>query len=180
MSAATGPAGVAPGTKVDTATRIEVEDLLVDEAELLDDRRFEEWLALFTDDLEYTAPIKVSRKSPAPDVVDEIGHFDDTRASLELRVRRLRTDVAWAEDPPSHTRRLVTNIRARTTDVDGELDVRSNLLLFRSRADRGAHDLIVGERHDRFRRVDGRWRIASRRAVLDQSSLGTKNLAVFL
>lgn len=181
MSAPTEPARLtSAGAKVDIATRIEVEDLLIDEAELLDDRRFEDWLALFTDDLEYTAPIRVSRKAPAVDVVDEIGHFDDTRASLELRVRRLRTDVAWAEDPPSHTRRLITNVRARATDVEGELEVRSNLLLFRSRGDRGAHDLIVGERHDRFRMVDGRWRIARRRTVLDQSSLGTKNLGVFL
>lgn len=181
MSAPAGPG--APGTtgeRVDPVVRIQVEELLVDEAELLDDRRFEDWLALFTDDVAYTAPIKVSRKSPAVDIVEGIGHFDDTRSSLELRVRRLRTDVAWAEDPPSHTRRLVTNIRARTTGLDDELDVRSNLLLFRSRGDRGDYDLIVGERHDRLRRVDGRWRIAARRTVLDQSSLGTKNLGVFL
>jgi PAH dioxygenase small subunit len=171
------PAAVA----VDLETRFALQDLLVVEAELLDDRRFEEWLELFTDDIEYTAPIRVTRKSPAPDVIDDIGHFDDNLHSLRLRVRRLRTDVAWAEDPPSHTRRFVTNIRIRpAVDIEGELDVRSNLMLFRSRGDLGAYDLIVGERHDRLRLVDGEWRIARRRAVLDQSSLGTKNLGVFL
>ena len=166
--------------EVDLETRLAVSDMLVQEAEHLDDRRFEEWLEFFTPDIEYTAPIRVARKSPASDIIESIGHFDDTLASLTLRVRRLRTDVAWAEDPPSHTRRLVTNIRIRKTDAEGELDASSNLLLFRSRSDRGQYDLIVGERRDRLRLVDGEWHIARRKAILDQSSLGTKNLGVFL
>lgn len=165
---------------VDLETRMTVQDLLHYEAEQLDDRNFEAWLELFTDDVAYTAPIAVTRKSPAPDVVDEIGHFDDTKQSLTLRVRRLRTDVAWAEDPPSHTRRVVANIRIRPGERADELAVRSNMLLFRSRGDLGAYDLLAAERHDLLRRVDGAWRIASRRAVLDQASLGTKNLGVFL
>jgi 3-phenylpropionate/cinnamic acid dioxygenase small subunit len=165
---------------IDLETRLAVNDLLVGEAALLDDRRFDEWLELFTDDIEYTAPVKVTRKAPADDVVDDIGHFDDNKASLGLRVRRLATDVAWAEDPRSHTRRFVTNIRIEPAGTDGELLVRSNLMLFRSRGDMGAYDLIVGERHDRLRLVDGEWRICRRRAVLDQSSLSTKNLGVFL
>jgi 3-phenylpropionate/cinnamic acid dioxygenase small subunit len=167
-------------TTIDLETRLAVQDFLYYEAELLDDRRYDDWLALFTEDIRYTAPIKVTRKSPAIDVVDDIGHFDDTIHSLGLRVRRLSTDVAWAEDPPSHTRRIVGNIRVRPADDADELAVRSNLLLFRSRGDLGAYDLIAGERHDLLRRVDGELRIARRRAVLDQSSLGTKNLGVFL
>jgi 3-phenylpropionate/cinnamic acid dioxygenase small subunit len=164
---------------VDLETRLAIQDLYTAEAEMLDDRRFEEWLELFTEDVAYTAPIRVHRKAPANDVIDDIGHFDDTLRSLTLRVKRLRTAVAWAEAPPSHTRRFVTTPRI-VPDGDGELAVRSNLMLFRSRGDLGAYDLIVGERHDRLRSVDGAWRIASRRAILDQASLGTKNLGVFL
>jgi phthalate 3,4-dioxygenase subunit beta len=171
---------MSPGATIDLETRLAIEDFLYHEAEQLDDRNYEAWLALFTDDVRYTAPVRVTRKSPAVDVVDDIGHFDETIQSLGLRVRRLRTDVAWAEDPPSHTRRIVGNVRVQPTDDPDEFTVRSNLLLFRSRGDMGAHDLIAGERHDVIRRVDGEWRIASRRAVLDQSSLGTKNLGVFL
>jgi 3-phenylpropionate/cinnamic acid dioxygenase small subunit len=170
----------AAGTAVDLETRLAVQDFLYHEVELLDDRRYDDWLALFTEDVRYTAPIKVTRKSPAVDVVDDIGHFDDTIHSLGLRVRRLSTDVAWAEDPPSHTRRIVGNIRIAPTENPDELAVRNNLLLFRSRGDLGAYDLIAGERHDLLRSVDGAWRIARRRTVLDQSSLGTKNLGVFL
>ena len=160
--------------------RIAVQDFLAYEAELLDDRKFEEWLELFTDDVTYEAPIRVTRKTPNPTVVDDISFFDENLHSLTLRVKRLRTGVAWAEDPPSHTRRFVTNIRVRPTPNEEELDVRSSLMLFRSRGDMGAYDLIVGERFDLLRSVDGQMRIARRRIVLDQSSLSTKNLGVFL
>lgn len=168
------------GVELPLELRIAVQDFLVYEAELLDDRRFEQWLELFTDDITYEAPIRVTRRTPNPTVVDDISFFDENLQSLTLRVKRLRTDVAWAEDPPSHTRRFVTNIRVRPGDTDDELEVRSSLMLFRSRGDMGAYDLIVGERYDLLRNVDGQFRIGRRRIVLDQSSLSTKNLGVFL
>ena len=167
-------------SNIDLTTRIEIQDFYAYEAELLDDRRWEQWVALFAPEAEYTAPIRVHRKSPAPDIIEELGHFDDTKTSLELRAKRLRTDVAWAEDPPSHTRRLITNLRVRTGEVAGTLSVRTNFLLYRSRGDLGAFDLIVGERFDVLRREDENWLIARRRIIIDQSSMSTKNLGVFL
>lgn len=168
------------GPLVDLATRIALEDFYILEAELLDERRWEEWLDLFADDAEYYAPIRVTRKSPASDIVDDLGHFDDTKGSLTLRVKRLRTDVAWAEDPPSLTRRLITNVRVKSVEESGDLEARTNMLLFRSRGDMGAYDLIVGQRQDVLRPDGDSWLIAGRRILLDQASLGTKNLGVFL
>lgn len=167
-------------TAIDLATRIEIQDFYSHEAELLDERRWEEWVDLFAPEAEYTAPIRVTRKSPAPDIIDELGHFDDTKGSLALRAKRLRTDVAWAEDPPSHTRRLVTNVRVRPGEEDGTLAARTNFILYRSRGDLGQFDLIVGERQDLLRRAGETWLISKRRIILDQSSLSTKNLGVFL
>jgi 3-phenylpropionate/cinnamic acid dioxygenase small subunit len=161
-------------------TWLEVHHLLVAEAELLDDRRFEEWLELFTEDVEYTAPVRVSKKNPGPDVVDANLLFDENLASLTLRVKRLGTDVAWAEDPPSFTRRLVSNIRVQAGEGEDELEAKSNLMLFRSRSDGGQHDIICGQREDTLRRVGDQLKIARRRILLDQAALGTKNLAVFL
>lgn len=168
--------GTAP--RIDVETRLAVHDLLVAEAALLDAGQYEEWLALFTDDVEYNAPIRVTRKSGNSGVVDSIGWFEDNRQSLGLRVQRLATDVAWAEDPPSMTRRFVTNLRI--TPSDEGYTVVSNLMLFRSRGDGGTYDLIVGERTDQLRVVDGDLKISRRRVLLDQASLGTKNLGVFL
>lgn len=160
--------------------RVAVQDFLTEEAELLDTRRFDEWLALCTEDITYRVPVRATRKVGNPDISDEIFHFDDNRASLGLRVRRLGTDVAWAEDPPSLTRRFVTNIKVSWGQREGELAVRSYLLLYRSRGDQGTHDLLSGERHDLLRVEGDQMRIARREVLLDQVTLGTKNLAVFL
>jgi phthalate 3,4-dioxygenase beta subunit len=53
-----------------------------------------------------------------------------------MRVKRLATDHAWAEDPPSRTRHFVTNVRTFRPRAD-ELYVESALLLFRSRGEPG-------------------------------------------
>lgn len=165
---------------IDLATRLEITDFYYREAELLDERRWEDWLELFAPEAEYFAPIRVTRKSGHPDIIDELGHFDDTKMSLGLRVRRLRTDVAWSEDPPSHTRRLITNIRVTRGEEQDRLAARTNFMLYRSRGDLGAYDLIVGERQDRLRREADAWLISDRRIIIDQSSMSTKNLGVFL
>jgi 3-phenylpropionate/cinnamic acid dioxygenase small subunit len=167
-------------TGVDLATRVAVEDFYYREAEVLDERRWDEWLAMLAPDIEYTAPIRVVRRRPAPDVIDDLGHFDDTYASLALRVKRLQTDVAWCEDPPSMTRRMVSNVRVRPGEAPGELAVRTNLLIFRSRGDMGTHDLLAGERQDLLSAGGADWVIRRRRTLLDQASLGTKNLGIFL
>lgn len=164
---------------IPTEHRLAVQDFLVAEAELLDRHRYDEWLALWTDDATYYAPIRVSRKTPAPDIVEDIGLFDDNKLSLGLRVKRLSTDVAWAEDPPSFTRRFVTNFRIEPA-VDGEVQVRDYLLMYRSRGDGGIHDLLSAEREHALRVVEDGFRLARRRILLDQASIGTKNLGVFL
>ncbi len=166
---------------IDEATRLNAQDFLIAEAALLDHRRFEDWLHFFADDVEYYVPIRVTRKQPEPDVVEEIGYFDENKQSLTLRVKRLGTDVAWAEDPPSFTRRFLSNFRFEAGEDEGSLTVFDYLLLYRSRGDRGVYDLISGERQNLLRREEsGKWRIARRHVILDQASLGTKNLGVFL
>lgn len=173
---------ILPAEAISPAARLAAEDFLVAEAALLDERRFDEWLELFTDDLEYIVPVRtIKRRGNGDDVDWESRHYDDNKASMSLRVRRLtETDVAWAEDPPSFTRRMVSNYRYAAGPGETELTVKTNLLLFRSRGTSGQHDLIAGARTDVLRLVDGRLKIAKRHVVLDQATLGTKNLGVFL
>jgi 3-phenylpropionate/cinnamic acid dioxygenase small subunit len=97
------------------------------------------------------------------------------------RIMRLTaTKSAWAEDPPSRTRRLVTNVMVEQGDQAGELRVRSYLLVTRSRFNFDEFDLISGERRDVLRLVDDRFKLARREIILDQAVLGTANLAIFL
>ena len=101
--------------------------------------------------------------------------------SLQMRVDRLRTNFAWAEDPPSRTRHLVTNVCTYPTDLAGIVAVRSSFMLFRSRGDLREPDILCGERRDRLGYgSDNDFRLLSRDVVLDESVLRTQNLAVFL
>lgn len=158
-----------------------VVDFLYAEAGLLDDREHRAWLALLAPDIHYLVPVRVtSPHTLADSALDDMAHFDEDRYSLEKRVERLETEHAWAEDPPSRTRRFVTNIRCWEADTGDELVVRSNLLLFRSRGDILGPDLLSGQRTDLLRRTDGGLVLARREVLLDESVLRTQNLAIFL
>lgn len=159
--------------------RLAVEDLLVLEAQLLDDRMFDAWLELFTEDVIYRAPVRITRKQGHSEIVDDMFHFDENIYSLRLRVRRLHTDVAWAEDPPSRTRHHISTVHVSPGTGQDELIARSAVLLYRNRGDAAEHDLLSMDRHDVLRRTERGLRIANRRALLDQATVGTKNLGVF-
>ncbi len=161
--------------------RAEVEDFLFHEAELVDGGRFQEWLELMADDVQYRMPVRMTReRGRGADVSEDMQFFWDDRATLGLRVERLKTEFAWAEDPPSRTRHFVSNVRVRPAANPDELEVRSYVLIYRSRGDAARHDLLSGERHDLLRRVGDRWKLARRSFVVDQVVLGTRNLAIFV
>ncbi len=166
---------------VSPQVREEVIEFLYLEAEYLDTGRFEDWLAMMTDDVRYQMPVRITReRGEAPDRSDQMQFFYDDRATLELRVKRLRTDFAWAEDPPSRTRHFVSNVRiAQARDLD-VLEVRSYVLITRNRGDAAGYELISGERRDLLRRADGAWKLARREFTVDQAMLGVKNLGVFV
>ena len=163
--------------------RHEVEEFLYDEAELLDERRFREWLELFTDDARYWMPVRGNRLQVPGEVAGELSgrdgnfYFDDTKAALRIRVERLYTGAAWAEIPPSRTRHLISNVRIKR-ESGSEIEVHSNFLVYRTRLEHD-RDLFVGTRADLLRRVNGRWKIAARTIVLDQAILDAKNISVF-
>ncbi len=169
---------------MDERLRREVEEFLYHEAELLDDRRFHEWLELFTEDAHYWMPARDSRLTGPGEVALELSkpgenfYFDDTKKTLGIRVQRLYTGSAWAEIPPSRTRHLISNIRIEQGS-DSEIEVRSNFLVYRTRLEHD-RDIFVGTRTDILRRVDGQLRIAGRTVILDQAILDAKNISVFL
>jgi ethylbenzene dioxygenase beta subunit len=108
-------------------------------------------------------------------------HLDEDRDSLELRVDRLGTGFAWAEEPPSRIRHFVSNVRVEPVEGSAdEVAVRSSVLIYRSRWDRAGYDLLSGERHDILRRMDTGWQLARRRVILDNTTLPTLNLSFFI
>jgi 3-phenylpropionate/cinnamic acid dioxygenase small subunit len=153
---------------------------LVREAELLDTNQMHEWLELVDPDVSYQVPVRITRERTAGLGFSTSGmHMDESFDSLRTRVARLDSDFAWAEDPPSRTRRFVTNLRVTAGENDGEVNVVSNLLLFRARFDTPANHLLSGERRDVLRRTDdGGLRLLKRLVLLDHTTLGTPNLGL--
>ena len=159
----------------------EIEQFYYAEAAMLDERRLPEWLALFTPDTHYWMPIR--RTVMANDLEHEftkpgaMALFDDDKATLEMRVKKLDTGYSWSEDPPSRTRHIVTNIRLVEQNGE-ELTVESNFHLYRSRLETD-QDSWIGRRRDVLRRVDGQLRIAKRHIFLETTLLQSRNLSNF-
>jgi 3-phenylpropionate/cinnamic acid dioxygenase small subunit len=149
------------------------------EAELLDAYKFSEWLEQFTDDIEYRMPVRTTQFLTDGEGFHDFELMSENRASLYTRVKRLETEFAWAETPPSRTRHFVSNVVVeRLEDDPGGLEVRSSFMVTRTRADLD-HQLFTGQRQDRWRDVDGAWRIARRLILVDQTVITSTNLSVF-
>jgi 3-phenylpropionate/cinnamic acid dioxygenase small subunit len=166
----------------------EIEAFLYAEAELLDERRYEEWLDLFTDDARYWMPMR--RNVPADEVDREftrerldVNWFDEGKDTLTRRVKQIRTGVHWAEQPPSRICHIVSNVQisgaSGENGAPASVGVKSRFLVYRNRVETET-DVLVGKREDLLRRVNGGWKIARRKIVLDQSVLLAKNLTFFL
>lgn len=148
---------------------------------LLDGRHFESWLALFTEDATYEIPMRTTTEEGGASEISEQGRIVwDTRATLEVRVARLRSGSAWAEQPPTRTRHHLTGLRI-TSVSGGEVETVANILIYWNRGDDAGHVLLSAERRDRLV-TDGAegFAIRSRVVVLDQANLPGPSLSVFL
>ena len=178
-----------PGALADLQTHFEVEQFYYREAELLDDGRYTDWLELLADDLDYWMPTRTNRlrRQQALSIAKrgEAAFYDESKESLAWRIRRFDSGMAWAEDPPSRTRHLVTNVVARYLDPDEhegftphDLVVRSAFLVYRNRLER-EENVFAGGRTDVLRRSPDGLLVARRTILLDQNILQSKNISTF-
>ena len=118
---------------------------------------------MLADDLEYWMPTRTNRlrRQQALSIAarGEAAFYDETKESLAWRIRRFDSGMAWAEDPPSRTRHLVTNVRVRYADpaarpdfTADDLVAKSAFLLYRNRLER-EEGVYAGQRTDVLRRL---------------------------
>jgi 3-phenylpropionate/cinnamic acid dioxygenase small subunit len=160
----------------------EINGFLTMEAGLLNHDRLEEWLTMLSDDVIYTMPVRSTvHRAEGAGFDSTMNHYEEDMASLQTRVKRiLHSEYAYAENPPSRTRRLVTNVAAYEAG-DGVYEVTSSVLLLRAYRDSPNCDVLSGEREDLLRRhADSGLRLARRRVLLDLVSLRTPNLSFFM
>jgi 3-phenylpropionate/cinnamic acid dioxygenase small subunit len=165
----------------------EIEEFLHREADLLDERRYEDWLALIAEDVRYWMPMRRNVKVGEPEreftrAGQDINWFDEGKETLTRRVKQILTGMHWAEEPVSRISHMVSNVRLLEVNPSiaesAEVSVRCRFLIYRNRVETET-DILVGKREDLLRRVDNGWQIARRKIVLDQNVLLTKNLTFF-
>ena len=167
--------------------REEIEEFLYEEAALLDERNYTEWLSLLTDDLTYFMPLRRNVKFGEQAARENTRHgkdiswFDEDKWTLSKRVEQIMTGIHWAEEPFSRVCRLISNVQLTgatpSLEAPAEITVRSRFLIYQDRVDYETN-LFVGKRIDVLRRAGDAWKIARREIILEQSVLTAKNLTV--
>src|SRR5690349_11877636 len=165
--------------------REEIEDFLYLEADLLDQRRFKDWLELLADDLVYFMPMRRNVKfgqhaeRENTKLGQGISWFDEDKWTLSKRVEQILTGVHYAEEPLSRVCHMVSNVRLLevrpSAKAPEEVVVGSRFLIYQNRVEYETN-LFVGKRTDTLRKVEGEWKIARREIILDQNVLLAKNL----
>ena len=147
---------------------------------MLDQFRLRDWLNILADDVSYRIPIRTNRTVVgrfANEVSESDMLLDEDKRTLTQRVVRLETGRAWAEEPHSRSRHLVTNVRVRPAARENEFIVTSNFIAYRNRLE-VEQDFFVGTREDLLRLDGGSLKIASRLVLLDQAVITAKNMTI--
>lgn len=179
----------------DLLLKEEITEFLYHEADLLDERRYDEWLELLDDEVEYAMPMRLNIKhdqvkpDPAKPETDrsvtkpgeEVCWFDEGKDTLAKRVEQIQTGEHWAEEPFSRISHLVSNIRLLSVQPNPfepiEVEVGCRFLVYRNRV-AAETDLWVGRRTDTLLATPDGWRLRRRYLLLDQNVLLAKNLTV--
>jgi 3-phenylpropionate/cinnamic acid dioxygenase small subunit len=144
------------GMTLTDAVRREAEELLYHEAALLDGRRFEEWLSLFTPDARYQVP-------SADDAADGPSIVDDDHTGLRARVAKLLHPLNPTQQPPLRTQRLIGNVLVREAD-SGAVRVTSSQVVYVAHGARQTY--LPGRCEHVLRPENGQWRISRKTVTL--------------
>ena len=152
------------------ALRAEIEAFLYEEAELLDNWQLEEWAALFTADAIYRAP---ALDDPSRDPANSVLLINDDLPRIKSRARQLLGETAWAENPRSMTRRLISNVRILAVEGDA-IRATANFFIQRSRMERTV--TYVGQYRYNLVRAGASFKFAERIVILAQDTLRSQGV----
>ena len=168
--------------------KADIEDFYFHEADLLDERKFRDWLDILADDITYFMPIRRNVKfgqhaaRENTKMGEGISWFDEDKWTLTKRVEQILTGVHYAEEPLSRITHMVSNVQIKGARPDmeraSEIDVTSRFLIYQNRVEYETYP-FVGRRNDTLRLTDQGWKVAKREILLEQNILLAKNLTMF-
>lgn len=166
---------------VESSVVMRISQFLGYEAMLLDENKVWEWYALLDDRFIYEIPLReVTDRTNPNGFVKGTYRQRDNKGNIKLRIDKLFTRSAWAEDPPSRTMRGVGSIYVQATDQQDVFAVSSTSLVYRTRAQDPGGDWIPTRRLDHVIVSDAEIKLLSRTVWLPDVILQTPNLGVFL
>lgn len=164
----------------------EAERFLYREVDLLDTRRYEDWLQTLHEDVVYFMPIlrntrhnELSEREHTREGTD-ISWFEEGKWTLSKRIEQIRTGLHFAEEPVSRVTHHVSNVYVSAVDNDkGEMSVSSRVLV---RQNRNQYEsmMLSARRNDVLRRTDSEWQLRRREIILTENVLSVKMLTTFL
>ncbi len=159
---------------VDLATRDQFRMLLEREARLLDQLRYDDWLAMYTPECIYWVPSTPAAGDPRR----EISVMFDDRRRLEDRIYRMRTGFAWSQAPASRTVRLITNVEVFGTARDDVRMLRSNFLISEFWGDETR--VLTGWAGHRVVQQGSAWKIQAKQINLIECDQCIRNPSIIL
>ncbi|MCE0777581.1 3-phenylpropionate/cinnamic acid dioxygenase subunit beta [Pseudomonas sp. NMI542_15] len=158
------------------------------EADLMDERRYNEWLDLLHEDIKYFMPMRRNVKfgqhadKENTKLGSDISWFDEGKWTLTKRVEQILTGVHYAEEPLSRISHLITNVRVleQSKDENGLRTVKTScrFMVYLNRVEYEVNTM-VGKRYDTLVETEDGWRVLEREIILDQNVLLVKNLTAF-
>ena len=153
--------------------RSEIEEFLIHEARLLDERRFRDWMGLFADDGTYWVPAMPDQESP----FNQASLFYDDRDLMRTRIERLEHPRIHVQTPPSRTAHLIGNVLIESVDeAKRECVVRSTVIMVEYRDEQ--QRIFAGRQHHRLRREGDALRIVEKRVDLINCDSAFEAMAV--
>jgi 3-phenylpropionate/cinnamic acid dioxygenase small subunit len=129
---------------------------VIREARLLDEKRFDEWYELFTEDGHYWVPASPNQ----PDPLNHNSLAYEDKLLLKLRIERLKQPTAYSQKPASRCHHLLQAPEIERSK-DDEVLVRTSFIYTETRGDESQryaavawHTLVGDPLKIRLKRVD--------------------------
>jgi 3-phenylpropionate/cinnamic acid dioxygenase small subunit len=158
----------------DVSVRDEFRRLVEREARILDQLRYDDWLAMYAPECLYWVPSTPGAGDPRR----EIAIMFDDRRRLEDRIYRMRTGFAWSQAPASRTVRLIANVEVFATAQDDARMLRSNFVINEFWGDETRQ--LAGWAGHRVVRRDGMWKIKAKQVNLLECDQSIRNPSIIL
>lgn len=172
---------VAKVAEADYKLEADCSRFLYREAEVLDRRQYDDWLALLHPGIDYRVPIRTTRLVKDGDGFStSVYHLKEDFGTLSIRVARLKNEYAWSENPATRIRRMVSNVRVRPTAAPEEYAATANIAIFCLRGDATSPIVLTAERQDLLASGPDGLRLKKRLVLLDTTVLAMESLSFFL